>query len=259
MKKIIFGAVLIMLILFLTWNPFKKEKNILYSWSMDALVDNELEPILKQHQIQSLYQDFSSAYLKGTDSEFIARMNKLGIDVYHLSGDPSWGEEKSAKHMKDEIDKVVAYNMNNKEKIAGIVFDIEPYLNNEENFDFPLYVEVMKKAYQYAKSKDVYMILAIAVWFDTIDENLLEELIRDGSDEVSLMNYNIKYTKERIQEEVAFAMKYKKNINTIYEIDFGKDGFFPSYQAIDRDFNSLKKYYNYSKLKKAYHYYAKMK
>lgn len=259
MKKIILATLLLAVFLFFVWRPYKKTENILYSWSMSALEDPQLESVLKKHNIGILYQDFSSAYLKGTDFTFLKNMRALKVDVYHLSGDPSWGEDAEAKSMKEEIDKVVAYNANNEEKISGIVFDVEPYLHNKEKFDFPLYVEAMKEAYQYAKEQGIYMVLALAVWFDTLDENLLEELIQDGCDEISLMNYNIEYTKERMEEEMKFAKKYNKKVNTIYEIDFGKDGYFESYEAIDHDFWKLKQYYRYPHLKKAYHYYDKMK
>ena len=251
-----FAAVVI---LFLLWNPISKEENILYSWSMDALEDTRLRGVLKERKIRFLYQDFSTSFLEKSDSTFLEEMNALGVAVYHLTGDPSWGQDKDAKEMKAEIDKVVTYNNQNQFLLAGIVFDVEPYLNNRENIDFSLYVEAMKETYRYAHEKGIYMVLAAPVWFDTIDERLLEELVLNGCDELSLMNYNIKYTKERMEEEVEFAKKYKKNINTIYEIDFGKEGYFASYEAIDHDYKEIQKKYKYKNLRKAYHYYAKMK
>lgn len=237
----------------------QKEANVLYSWSMDALEDPELITIIKKHHIKELYQDFSTEYLKKQDSTFLKTMSKNNVNVYHLCGDPSWGLDKDATSMKQEIDKVVTYNKKNNDSLSGIVFDIEPYLHNKENFNFALYVEAMKEAYKYATSKNIYMVIAIPVWFDTINKELLESLIKDGCDEISIMNYSIKYTKENIIDEVKYAQKYKKNINTIYEIESKEQDYFKSYSEMDQDFKQIQKYYKDKTIKKAYHYYEKMK
>lgn len=259
MKKIISVILLFILLISLIWNQNTREENILYSWSMDALNDKELKPILKKYQIKELYQDFSSSYLNETDDSFLKDMKKIGVKVYHLCGDPSWGWEKNGTAMKKEIDKVLNFNAKNDYKISGIVFDVEPYLHNEANFDFALFVDSMKSAYKHAKENNLYMVIAIATWFDSVDQELLEELIKNGCDEASLMNYNIKYTKENIQDEINYAQKYQKPINTIYEIDFASKDHFSSYEAIDADYKAIQKAYKYKKLKKAYHYYEKMK
>lgn len=264
MKKIILLVIIIFtLVVALLSFKFKNiNGNILYSWNMSAITDKKLLDIIDKYNISTLYQDFSTEYLSGKDYIFMIDMQDKNVEVYHLCGEKEWGLEKDAISMKKEIDKIVDYNNNSSYKIKGIVFDIEPYQNEkniEVNFDFSLYVSIMKKAYQYSKSKNLLMVIAIPIWFDSMDENLLEDLIKNGCDEISLMNYNIKYTTEHMQTEIKYAKKYQKDINTIYEINFNDNNYFSSYSEIDDDFRKIQKQYHYSKLRKAYHYYDKMK
>lgn len=257
MKKIILFFIMIILVIAIIVNRPIKPNNILYSWNMETLTDDNLIKTIKKFGIKTLYQDFNSNYLNGDDNEFIKKMNDINVDVYHLTGDPSWAY--NSERLKKEIDKVLTYNQKNEFKIKGIVFDIEPYSKDKENFDFKEFVNTMKIAYEYAHNNDLYMINAIPVWFENYSSQLLEDLIHYGSDEVSLMNYSIKNTIPNIKNEIAFAKKYNKNINTIYEINLGNSDYFESYEAIDADFKKIKKEYNYDKLRKAYHYYEKMK
>ena len=263
MKKLIIGLIVIssILIIILMFLNKKEDKSILYSWSMETITDKELLTIIDKHDIDTLYQDFSTEYLSLKDNAFIIKMESNDVDVFHLCGEKEWGYEENAESLKKEIDKVLNYNKSNKYKIKGIVFDIEPYQNekNIENFDFSLYVSILKKAYAYANSNNLKMVIAIPIWFDSIDKKLLEELISDACDEISLMSYNIKYTKEHMKEEIKLAKKYNKKINTIYEINFGEDNYFSNYREIEEDFNKIKNEYQYSNLKKAYHYYEMMK
>lgn len=258
MKKKIWSVILIIVCLFLIITS-KQENNILYSWSMDALEDKELFDIIKKYDIKEIYQDFTTDYLSKNDSAFLKQMKEKKIKVYQLCGDPSWGLDRKATQMKKEIDKVISYNQRNEEKIDGIVFDVEPYLHNEEDFDFPLYAASVKEAYQYAKKKNLYVVLALPVWLDSIDKNLLEDIIKEGCDEASLMNYNIKYTKENIENEIEYAKKYQKKVNTIYEVYSDEQEYFKTKKEMDQDFKKIQKYYHYEGLRKAYHYYEKMK
>lgn len=243
----------------------QKDENILYSWSMDAVEDKELEDYISKYNIKELYQDFSTKYLEEEDSSFIHLMHNMDVLVYHLAGDPSWGKDLKADKMKKEIDKVLAFNNRNEEKIDGIVFDIESYTDSsdvksgKDDFDFDTYTKSIINAYNYAKNYNLYMVIAIPVWFEKVSIENLEELISSGCDEISLMNYNIKYTRKNIEEEIDLAKKYNKSVNTIYEINFSNDKYFQSYDEINSDFKDIYNYYNYNKLKKAYHYYGKMK
>lgn len=261
MKKILicgFMLVLVFIAVSLKIND-KKNESVLYSWSMDALDDEDLLDIIKKHNVHLLYQDFNTKYLEGSNDEFIKKMLEIDAEVYHLCGEIEWGLEKDASSMIKEIDKVIFFNKNVSNKIKGIIFDIETYQNSIEEFDFSLYVSNMKKAYEYAKKNNIKMHIAIPIWFDKININELEDLIQNGCDGISLMNYNIKNTLENMRIEIELAKKYNKDINTIYEINFLNDNYFSSYDEIDLDFKKIYKKYSYSKLKKAYHHYTKMK
>lgn len=62
-----------------------------------------------------------------------------------------------------------------------------------------------------------------------------------------------------MENEIKFARKYNKNINTIYEVEFGiKENTFSSYEEIDEDYKKIRAHYKYDKLKKAYHHLGDM-
>ena len=73
------------------------------------------------------------------------------------------------------------------------------------------------------------------------------------------MNYSIKYTEKNIETEIRLAKQNNKNINTIYEINFGNEGYFKNYDEINKDYKKIQDRYNYKKLKMAYHHYDTMK
>lgn len=231
------------------------EDAIMYSWNIENISKSDFIDNLKQLNIKTLYQELPTKFLAAQNNEEIENLTKNNIKVFQLVGDPSWAT-KNEGTLKKEIDKVISYNENNDYDISGIVFDVEPYLNEE--YDLNLYVDILVDAYNYAKSKNLYMVAAITYWYDKKDMNLLETLIKDGCDEVSVMNYNIKKTAENIENEVAFAKKYNKNINTIYEVKFGKENYFGSYEEINNDYAKLKEYNAYDKIDISYHHYKNM-
>lgn len=220
---------------------------ILYSWHMENISDTNLIRTIKKLKINTLYQDFSNEYLSSNDSIFLEKMENNNIKVYHLCGDPSWGIKGSNKIIK-EIDKIINYNKNNIHKIKGIVLDVESYTLDLYNEDE--YIKIIKKAYKYSKENDIYMILCIPTW---MRKNTLEELIIN-TDEISVMNYNIKKTLSNIKEEVEIAKKYNKKINTIYEINFDNKKYFSSFDEIDNNYNKILNNYDYP-ISIAFHHY----
>ena len=238
---------------------------ILYSWSMDYINQEEYDNIYKiidKLDINILYQDFSSEYLSSINNTFLEQMQIKNVDVYHLAGDPSWGLENGYKYIIEEINKVIFYNNNVNKKIKGIVLDIEPYASEKfENSDFSLedfkiYVEQIKKSYSNAKENNLEFVLVIPYWFDKIDKKLLEQLI-NYVDDMSVMNYNIDKTMENISFENEISKKYEKNINTIYEINFGEANYFSNWNDIKKDYKNLKD--KYGEMGIAYHHYSSIK
>lgn len=224
-----------------------KNDRILYSWHMENISDNNLIKKIKELNINILYQDFSNDYLNSNNSIFLEEMENNNIKVYHLCGDPSWGIKGNKKIIK-EIDKVINYNKRNKHKINGIVLDIESYTLDTYKEDE--YIKIIKNAYKYCKENKIYMILCIPTW---MKKNTLEELI-SNSDEVSVMNYNIKKTLSNIKEEVEIAKHYNKKINTIYEISFNNKKYFSSFNEIENDYQKIINNYDYP-ISIAFHHY----
>lgn len=282
MKKIFISVIIIIVLLvaiYIILGKINKGENIpevvnetadnttiLYSWDMKSIVPSvrgKLITTIKNLNIGTIYQDFSTSFLQGTDNEFIKDMDSNKVTVYQLTGDPSWGADTTAKSMKREIDKIVNYNDKVEYKIKGIVMDVEVYTgdNYSGGYDykvFQTYVDSMIEAHKYAQEKGISFVVVIPYWLDQVGTDLLESLIRDGADEVSVMNYNIKNTVSNIEQEVAYAKKYNKGISTIYEVNFSSTNCFNNYAEIDADYNKIFSTYNYNQLRKAYHHYGLM-
>ena len=237
-KKLI--CVLVIVILFIVFFPISNYKSSIYSWHMSIMGDKNVIKRLGKMNSNTLYQDFSSDYLKGKNSEFIKYMNDNNIDVYHLSGDPSWGIDK-VYLAKKEVDKVLEFNHNNSGKIKGIVFDIESYSLDE--FDKDGYLKSLKEIYSYANKNKLYLILCIPSWFDKYGDKYLEDIIKYAGDEFSIMNYNIEKTLSGIENEAMISYKYGKKISTIYELDFSDKKHFSNFNEIMNDYKKIKKKY----------------
>ena len=269
MKKkilILFFALLILLLICVLKKEQVTDSNrerILYSWDLETILEDPktFDTILKEYQINTIYQDFKKEYLKEADNKFLKEMKEKNISVYALAGDPTWGMKEGFLRIADEINRVEEYNRKVEIPMKGIVLDIEPYISEKEsNFaieDFEVYVGEIKKTYRYLKNKNLELILAIPYWFDRIDMSLLEELV-EYTDGISVMNYNIKRTVENIQEEVNLAKKYQKKINTIYEIEYGNKDYFSSLEEIINDFNQIQKEYSDQPIGISYHHYKTM-
>lgn len=267
-KKTILTILVLLLflggILYISSLKNKSYQTIIYSWDLEKINENkkQFQKTIESYQIDTIYQDFKKDYLKASDDEFIKEMQKKKISVYHLAGDPTWGKKDGFTKTKEELELVKQFNKKTKNKLKGVVLDIEPYIDEkEENFkikDFQIYVEEIKKTYKYCKENELELILVIPYWFDDIDENLLEELIQN-TDGISVMNYNINKTKQKIKTEIKLAKKYQKKIDTIYEVNYKEKGYFSSKEEIIKDYEKLKKEYKLENLGLAFHHYGSMK
>lgn len=253
MKKLFVLPLIILLIigliLLLNYNQSTK---ILYSWQIKDITSPKFTKVLTKLHINNLYQEFNTTYLTGKDNTFIKNMTKKNIKVYALAGDLSWGS--NPKEIKKELTKIITYNKNNKYKITGVVLDIESY-RAKTTFNFKDYTANLTKAYNYAHKHNLEVILVIPYWYDTISLTTLKELIKNASDGISVMNYNINKTTSNIKNEIKICQKYHKSINTIYEINMTDSKYFTSYEAITKDYQNIKTNTNYQALGIAYHDY----
>ena len=89
-----------------------------------------------------------------------------------------------------------------------------------------LYVSGMIAAYRFAQEHDLIFIACIPRHYD--DQGLtqqLETLIRDGCDEVAVMDYDCGAEAEKIETEAQLASKYDKALHCILEFqEVGKHG-----------------------------------
>lgn len=269
MKKIGFifvGIILIITLIYLGLGRDRKDElplyeASLYSWKLEDISEDKdkFYKTLKDYNIRILYQDFTKDYLEEKNDEFIEALNSRGIEVYHLGGDPSWGRTNGYSKIRSEMKRVVEFNEEVTNKIKGVVLDIEPYVSEKEEKlqkeDFKIYVEQIEKSYAYCQRHGLELIVAIPYWFDTIDEDLLERVI-ENSDGVSVMNYKIDKTSKNIETEVALANKYNKKIESIYEVNYRKEGYFSSHRDILIDFKRLIEENPSEKLMLSYHHYA---
>ncbi len=234
-------------------------ESILYSWEMSAVESkqDQLLKVLEDLQVTILYQEFSGKFFSKEDSTFISQMKDQGVEVFHLCGTPQWAFEKQAESMLLEIDKVLIFNRNAAESIQGIVFDVEPYIKVDYTIDdLNQYVSNLKKAYAYAQSNHLYMVAVIPYWLERQGDHLLPDIIENGCDEVSVMNYYISKTTEHIAEELELAGKCDKWINSVYEMNLDQDGTFESIGKVQQDFEKMYDQYRYEKLRIAYHHFG---
>ncbi len=267
-KKTTFLAVIFSIsLIFVFVSIFREDVEVyessLYSWKLDKVLEDpeKFYEVLEEYNVKVLYQDFSSEFLEENDDSFLKDMSEREITVYHLAGDPSWGHSEGYEKIKREIKKVLTYNEKVDNPIKGIILDIEPYVSEKnEEFsveDFEVYVDQIEKSYEYCQKHELEMRLAIPYWFDSIDDDLLKKVIKN-SDGVSVMNYNISKTSSKIEREVELANRYGKKIDSIYEIEYGKEGYFASKEDIFEDFAKLKEENPSENLMISYHHYGSM-
>lgn len=263
MKKIFLISSILILCSTILILSIKKQENrrILYSWNLDSITKDfkKFQEITKNIGINTLYQDFTKEFLKAKDDTFLLEMQKKEIETYHLAGDPSWGEEDGFFKIKEEIDLVLAFNQSVENKIKGIVLDIEPYASEKvEEFEllaFEKYVKEIEKTYRYTKENQLELILAIPYWLDHISLELLENLIKN-TDGISVMNYKKDKTMTNIKEEIEYAKKYQKKIDTIYEVEGTNK---TTLKNIEDDYKKIQQKNKMKDLNISFHHYQSMK
>lgn len=252
----------------------KKEEIVtktLYSWNKEDFNEKKyhLLEVIEERKITDIYHEFGKS-LEEYDEDTLTLLKKKNINIYHLTGDPSWAYEEDASSIKSEIDKIIEFNKTSPLKIKGIVLDIEPYASESRDDSFTeemlsIYEHTIETGYNYAKEKGLQYVICIPTWYDKVNVLILKEIIRNA-DRIEVMNYATRDTLVNIENEVKFAKELNKEIISIYEVDFEydyrndeyQDGIFYSYKEMDDDFKVMYQKYNYDKLFIGYHYFTKM-
>lgn len=248
----------------------------LFSWSAEEVnkTDGKLFSLMKEQGIDTLYQNISTKNSRQEQmSIFVESAVNEGISVYYLTGDSSWALDPEGKKLCEAVDNAVAYNRRIERKflarreadgkpwetvprLKGIVLDVEPYTRKEWDRDpdkvMRSFVSGMKKAYAKAKENGLEVILCIPWYYDKKGQTKgLEELIKNGSDAVLVMNYYRGAEIKNIATEIELVQKHGKRLITAYELQ----------KAEGRGIKEINTYYNsglkalhanYEKLLRAY-------
>ncbi len=241
-------------------------RGVLYCWDFSDVMENRgaLERIIAERGVTALYMHFTGEFLEAADDTFIGGMADEGVEVVFLCGDPGWALEEDAASMRKAIDSVLLFNLKSRNPIAGVAFDVEPHAAESYRSDRDWYVFALnlRKAYRYASDNGLRVVAVIPFWLDSIDENgkLLDYIVQNCCDEISVMNYGVGNTAANILGEVDAARKYDKPVTTIYETRFGQGGeYFASYEAVEADYRAIHDAAQYARLRPAYHHFGDMK
>ncbi len=199
---------------------FNWEKDVLTVENPDFFFDE-----LSKSNICAVYQWIPSKITAEDMSSYLESACAHGIDVYLLTGDPSWGLEEDGESMASEI--VRAQEMNEMApkdaQIKGIVMDVEPYLtdywDNAPKQVMELFASGLADARQKAQAYGLEFIVCIPYFYDTEGyKDELETIIAKGCDSAAVMNYYKGKEEEHIADEAALSRKYGKKLINIYEL-----------------------------------------
>ncbi|XKH50510.1 hypothetical protein LG275_13050 [Chryseomicrobium palamuruense] len=227
--KLLKLVLFVSLVVLTTQLPSQRDKkpSTLFSWaiekdSLDIVTSNQ-EPLSIQRLFQYVHPN---EYADGTLSTFIQEMDKKELRVYALDGGYYWGTtDYGYDEMIDFIDQVVLYNSRHlaDAQLQGIVLDVEPAQDENWRHDqeglMRQFVFNMTRAYDYANSKGLYVVVCITYWYDDLHLEHLTEIIRNACDEVAIMNYDRGNELANIQTEVALAKEFDKPVITIFEFE----------------------------------------
>ena len=250
-----------------------RETTSMYSWGDTTLVKGEeaqdVYKTLKDLNVTTLYQSMHrSKMTKDYLADIIKGYHNQGIEVYRLSGDPSWVYDNS--DAKGDIDEIVAYNATVDEdaRLVGINLDVEPHGNKTEWKEnpqavFTQYVKSMIDIYNYAKQYDIQVTICVNDWMPNYEG--VDDLFKNAADTYSVMNYvrNRMFKETKIGAEIKLAEKYNKKIESISNVmqsepdseSYYNDGM----EKLLEDQKTLMNKYSYKNLRTSFHYYKPIK
>lgn len=250
-----------------------RETTSMYAWGDTTLVKGEeaqdIYSTLKELNVTALYQSMHrSKMTKEYLADIIKGYHDQGIEVYRLSGDPSWVYDNS--DAKGDIDEIVAYNatVDKDSKLTGINLDVEPHGNKTEWKEnkqavFTQYVKSMTDIYNYAKQYDIQVTICVNDWMPNYEG--VDDLFKNAADTYSVMNYVRKrmFNETKIGAEIQLAEKYNKKIESISNVmqsepnseSYYNDGM----EKLLEDQKTLMNKYSYKNLRTSFHHYIPIK
>lgn len=251
-------------------------ENGLFLWKSEVAFKekNQLFQMMKDQDINSLYQEFQKDVSIKKLSDFIKAAKAKNISVHWLAGTPEWGLETFKEDLFSYVDKVIKINQKlpKNNKLSGMVLDIEPYLlkewSTETNAKMKSFVTILKEVYIKISESGMNVIVCIPYYYDTNGfESELEEIIANACDSVAVMNYYKSKEQEHIFNEMELAKKYEKGIIQVYEtqepgehdLTFDTTYYEDGIKEVEKSFASLSEYYQYEKFRFAIHEYESLK
>ena len=198
---------------------------------------------MHENGITEVYQYIKPEYTYDEIITFLKEMSENDIDVYILDGEPEWSYESEYQGMKNVLDKVIALNadLNRREQIKGIVFDVEPYvLDTWHNDPRQLLEEYSSNVVQLTEdskdaSTELEILVCIPYSYDLMGhDKILRTLIKE-SDGIVVLNYNKGNEIRNIKREAALARWYGKRLINVYELQPG---------LLSQTINSVSYYYD---------------
>lgn len=276
-KKIVVLLIILLSICFVISPAYATEnkKTSIYMWEVTGIDYETYDKMADYLNINKIYAYIGTANIKNKiDQDVIKLFNfakSKNIDIYAVYDENYANQTENASRIKEFIEEINEYNKTSTYKIKGLAIDsefhtLEGYssLTKEEQIElFTNYVRAMKEAYNLAQSYDIEYVVCVPVWLDKLDKTNLEELIKNGSSYVQLMNYNINNMVNNIKDEVEYAKKYNKKIENIAEFQIPgphevteDDTFYDEgLEAGINKFEEIDNTYNYDLLTFSFHYY----
>ena len=233
MRRKVFVTLFLAVILCFTgfgifWSQQRMGELSVFNWEKDVVTVENPDVFFDEFSksnICAVYQWIPSK-ISGRDmSSYLESACTHGIDVYLLTGDPSWALEEDGETMSSEILRVQEINeMAPKDaQMKGIVMDVEPYLtddwDNAPKQVMERFALGLENTYQKAQSCGLEFIVCIPYFYDTEGyKDQLETILAKGCDSAAVMNYYKGKEEEHIADETALARKYGKKLINIYEL-----------------------------------------
>lgn len=245
----------------------------MFEWDEDSIlhVDQALE-LADRMGITRWYQEIDFSNLDKQElSAFIEAMAGMKVEVYALAGAKEWGLEEDGASLIAYMEDVQEYNeeVNQEQRIKGIMADVEPYVLKEWKEDRQTHMEAyasgMIKCREWAEDHSLILIACIPRHYD--DQGLsvqLEKLIAQGCHEVAVMDYDCGNEVEKIETEALLAVQYEKPLHCILEFqEVGKHGLTEEktyrnkgLEAAQEAWNQVEKAFEDARLIRDYHWTA---
>lgn len=175
--------------------------------------------------VKEIYCLFDRKQLtKKSPETFIRQMKSEGVNTWFLMGEAEWGLDSEGTEICQMIYAVAAYNESVSEdaRFVGITLDIEPYSTPEWEEDrekvMRSWRDALIQAKQCASENGLSVMVCIPRWLDEMNAEILEAIIRDGCDQVAIMNYGRKKEISSIEGEIKLADRYGKPVVNISEL-----------------------------------------